>query len=224
MSAGDEAKEVIEEIPANDANGEDKSKKNKVKRKKTKKKKTVKGSHIVFENEDGEEGEAAPVAKTKAEKRRDLKKRKRQAAKAQREESGEAPLKKVKTQKYFKGKVFCITCKGNEDQESTEAKESDGEYTYAKLKEMIELGGGTVSGIVHKRIFALVTTEGAVERKTQRIRKALKYDVPVVGVSFVESCVKEAKPLGTSGFVLEIPADPENVPKQKKQEKTFKQG
>ena len=109
--------------------------------------------------------------------------RKQSPGKQQQQQSDAASDKKrkveVKTKKqsFLKGKVFCITAKGD-DESDDKAAASEDTMSFENLKELVEQAGGTVSNILHKRVFALVSTQRAARRRTQRVRKALKFNVP----------------------------------------------
>ena len=61
-----------------------------------------------------------------------------------------------------------------------------------ELTETVRRHGGVVSRTVHKKVQYLLASEQAVRRNTQAVRKAsLKFGIPIVRQSFVESCVRE---------------------------------
>jgi hypothetical protein len=69
------------------------------------------------------------------------------------------------------------------------------------VKACIDLGA-TVSNQVCKRMNVLVCTKAAVEGSTQRVRKAIKKNKPVVSVAWIEACRSEGRKLDYDSFRL----------------------
>lgn len=90
--------------------------------------------------------------------------------------------KKSRTNKgVLCGKVVSVSSFNNENKK---------EQTYEELKKQVENTGASVTGIVHKKVFVLVATDQAFEQKTQRVRKALKFNIPLVKPSWIQACAK----------------------------------
>mmetsp|Transcript_13390 Transcript_13390/g.15531 ORF Transcript_13390/g.15531 Transcript_13390/m.15531 type:complete len:149 (-) Transcript_13390:1003-1449(-) len=75
---------------------------------------------------------------------------------------------------------------------------------YSKVVKIIKENGGEISSTVHRKVFALITTLGAVQRCTQRVRKACKLDIPVVDVSFLTESVQKETFLDLNNFYLDL--------------------
>lgn len=92
----------------------------------------------------------------------------------------------------FKNVLFSATVnQGTEKITSSDAntcrnEDDSSNVSYNDLKRMIEEMGGKVCATVHKKVDYLVASKGAVESATQRVRKADKFKVPVVSISFIE--------------------------------------
>ena len=86
--------------------------------------------------------------------------------------------------------------------------EARGTLTYNELVARLKSLGASYSSIVHRRVAYLVATEEAANRRTQRIRKALKFDVPVVSVSFLDACDAAREPVPHEPYLLDVPDEP----------------
>ena len=76
---------------------------------------------------------------------------------------------------------------------SVDAARGDDEATtpgsFASVRSRAEALGGTYSATVHRNVHVLLASAGAVERKTQRVRKAAKLGVAVVDAGpFLDAC------------------------------------
>ena len=76
---------------------------------------------------------------------------------------------------------------------SVDAARGDDEATtpgsFASVRSRAEALGGTYSATVHRNVNVLLASAGAVERKTQRVRKAAKLGVAVVDAApFLDAC------------------------------------
>jgi hypothetical protein len=76
------------------------------------------------------------------------------------------------------GQRWSVTTAGERDTES-----------WKQITGRVRATGATVEAIVHKRIDVLVASALAVRLKTQRVRRAAKVGVPVVGVEYIEACL-----------------------------------
>ena len=52
------------------------------------------------------------------------------------------------------------------------------------LTHLVKICGATHSKIVHKRVKMVISTDDAFKYKTQSIRKAIKYKIPIIHVNF----------------------------------------
>ena len=65
--------------------------------------------------------------------------------------------------------------------------------SWSQIAARVRAAGASVESIVHKRIGVLVASALAVRVKTQRVRRAAKLGVPVVGVEFIEACINAGR-------------------------------
>jgi hypothetical protein len=71
----------------------------------------------------------------------------------------------------------------------------DVSVSYNELKRMIVEMGGKVSATVHKKVDYVIASRGAVDVATQRVRKADKFQIPVVKVEFIQDVyMKKVQP------------------------------
>ena len=75
--------------------------------------------------------------------------------------------------------------------------------SFASVRSRAEALGGTYSATVHRNVHVLLASAGAVERKTQRVRKAAKLGVAVVDAGpFLDAC--EAGAFNTDAHALRV--------------------
>lgn len=65
--------------------------------------------------------------------------------------------------------------------------------SYQDLAMLCHSAGAQVTGMVHRRVFRLIVTDGAARQNTQKIRKAQKYGVPIVSVAWLLDCRAQRK-------------------------------
>jgi hypothetical protein len=163
----------------------------------------VAGAKATGAKADGAKVPGAKVAKTDATSAETA------SGKVEASTTRRAKLSATPGKRYFADKVFCVTSKGSEDTEvaGAEPKPRSGQqqHTYDTISELITSAGGSVTGICHRRVFALVATERASLRRTQRVRKALKFGIPIVSPDFLRECVAQGKCVPTAPFELEVP-------------------
>lgn len=92
----------------------------------------------------------------------------------------------------FAGLVFAIS--------------SDNQLEVGSIRAHVQRHGGTISSMVHRKVFALVCSTSALQRNTQRVRKARRHGVPIVSEDFVSSCVRQLELLDTARFPVEAGA------------------
>ena len=90
---------------------------------------------------------------------------------------------------------------------SVDAARGDDEATtpgsFASVRSRAEALGGGYSATVHRNVHVLLASAGAVERKTQRVRKAAKLGVAVVDAGpFLDAC--EAGAFDTGAHALRV--------------------
>jgi hypothetical protein len=67
--------------------------------------------------------------------------------------------------------------------------------------------GATVIDLVCKRVTILVCTEAAVKQATQRVRKAMKKNKPLVSVTWLEECQKQGRKVDFEEYRLDKKAN-----------------
>jgi hypothetical protein len=84
--------------------------------------------------------------------------------------------------------LFCVTI------DKVSVSEDSGEETpihsYNSVKSMIEELGGKICNTVHKKVDFIISSDIAVKNATQKIRKAYKFDIPVLKIDYIEYCYK----------------------------------
>jgi len=148
--------------------------------------------HIVFSNSDDESPAASP-AKKPAKKIKKPKVQDKETVKEEPKIRVPRPLKKV-----FKNILFAITTKNN-DEDSV----PDKDFNHDHLRQLIEARGGSVSPMLHKRVSVFLATEIAVTKNSQRIRKAVKYGVPVVKIEYLNACLEASMMLDVEDFAFD---------------------
>ena len=65
--------------------------------------------------------------------------------------------------------------------------ETDEKPNFKHLLNMVKQSGATHSKIVHKRVKFLISTDDAYKFKTQSVRKAIKYGIPILHQAFLST-------------------------------------
>ncbi|KAJ1458082.1 hypothetical protein M885DRAFT_614771 [Pelagophyceae sp. CCMP2097] len=84
---------------------------------------------------------------------------------------------------------------------------SESDDSFKSLIKRVTALGGKYSATVHKRCTFVVATAAAVDQRTQRIRKALKFNVPVVTPAFIDACEASSARPAHAAFVLAVAAE-----------------
>lgn len=84
--------------------------------------------------------------------------------------------------------------------------EQDGPNGYNEVCEICKLLGAQVTSQVSKRVRILVCTKSAVEKATQRVRKAFKKKIPIVGIQWLEACQKQEHLVDMDPYLLDLEA------------------
>jgi len=74
-----------------------------------------------------------------------------------------------------------------------ESANKDNTDTYKSLSEECIKAGAAISSQVHKKVQAVICTHNAVEYLTQRVRKGLKKDIPILDISWVRDSVSRGR-------------------------------
>lgn len=85
---------------------------------------------------------------------------------------------------------------------TTSGDEDDGPSGYQEVCQICKNLGAQVTNQVSKRVQLLLCTKSAVEKSTQRVRKAFKKKIPIVDVAWLESCRKAAMSVDMEPFLL----------------------
>lgn len=81
-----------------------------------------------------------------------------------------------------------------------------GNFDREKISSAIRRAGGRVDALVHKNVHFVVADEGAVEQNTQRIRKAIKFGIPIVNEKLVIESLKAGKLVDHDAYILYTPS------------------
>ena len=90
----------------------------------------------------------------------------------------------------FEGKTVSFSLKGG-----------GGEGSGAELRSLVGQCGGRISGMVHKKVAALVASAGSVRQRSKAVRHAVRRGVPVVTGEWVRRSVAEGRPLDCADFL-----------------------
>jgi hypothetical protein len=95
-----------------------------------------------------------------------------------------------------------------------------GNFDREKISLAIRKAGGRVDALVHKNVHFVVSDEGAIEQNTQRIRKAIKFGIPIVSERLVIESLKAGRLLDHKPHLLAIPDSFLESPEDKEGRKT----
>lgn len=73
------------------------------------------------------------------------------------------------------------------------------------LSTLIKKHRGTVSPTVHKKVSFVICTPQATKEMTQRVRKAVKFGIPLVNEKFLHQCIKKGKMIDHTPYTVPIP-------------------
>ena len=79
--------------------------------------------------------------------------------------------------------------------------------SYNDVVERLRKLGARHSSSVHRKVDILVASKEAAVQRTQRVRKALKYNVPIVSLKFLDACEAEQSFVDPKPFALDVPAE-----------------
>ena len=74
---------------------------------------------------------------------------------------------------------------------SSDAGHESSEASYSEMVKLVKDLGATVTSQICKKVNILVCTKSAVENSTQRVRKAMKQNKPIISVAWIEACRAE---------------------------------
>ena len=100
----------------------------------------------------------------------------------------------------FRNWVVATTSKASRRGAGSEAVDKP---NFKRLLNMVKRSGATHSKIVHKRVKFLVSTDDAYKFKTQSVRKAIKYGIPILHQAFLSTILETGVvPLKLDSYVL----------------------
>ena len=100
----------------------------------------------------------------------------------------------------FRNWVVATTSKSSRRGAGSETVEKP---NFKQLLNMVKQSGATHSKIVHKRVKFLISTDDAYKFKTQSVRKAIKYGIPILHQAFLSTVLNIGMvPLNLENYVL----------------------
>lgn len=140
------------------------------------------------------------VKKNKKRQRKDISSAQSTEQKKSKKDNTIAPKNAQKKQKNpLNGIILAITtCEGND----TDAPSTQKEFTYKEACKFAQSMGASTTAQVHNRVYAVVCNKSAVYQSTQRVRKALKKNIPIIDIQWLLECQKERKRVDPMNFVL----------------------
>lgn len=87
---------------------------------------------------------------------------------------------------------------------------------FKSLSNLLKTHGATISPQVHKRVHYLICTIQAVENLTQRVRQAIRRNVDVLNVDWIEDCIERGERVDPQSYLLNDLAQENNVMQMKK--------
>ena len=100
----------------------------------------------------------------------------------------------------FRNWVVATTSKSSRRGAGSETVEKP---NFKQLLNMVKQSGATHSKIVHKRVKFLISTDDAYKFKTQSVRKAIKYGIPILHQAFLSTVLNTGiVPLNLENYVL----------------------
>ena len=104
--------------------------------------------------------------------------------------------------KGFQNVKISVSCRSKRRGGKGSALVEEDALNFKRMQNMVEKVGATLSNTVHKRVGFVVSTKDAFKGKTQRIRKAIKYKIPIVEVTWLQECISAKKMIDFHPYVL----------------------
>jgi hypothetical protein len=79
--------------------------------------------------------------------------------------------------------------------------------TYNHLLSLCQQSGAQTTSQIHKRVKVLIVTPSAVRNGTQRVRKAWKFNLPVVDASWLHACIQQETRIPLDEYRILPPVD-----------------
>ena len=119
----------------------------------------------------------------------------------------------------FRNWVVATTSKSSRRGAGSETVEKP---NFKQLLNMVKQSGATHSKIVHKRVKFLISTDDAYKFKTQSVRKAIKYGIPILHQAFLSTILNTGIiPLNLENYVLCSNGNDMSLTSQKYQSKNL---
>lgn len=96
-----------------------------------------------------------------------------------------------KTSSVLGSSLFCVTVDSGSLPDDSNGKAPN--HSYNSVKSMIEELGGKICSTVHKKVNFIISSDAAIKNATQKIRKALKFEIPVLKIEYIEYCYKNKR-------------------------------
>lgn len=74
--------------------------------------------------------------------------------------------------------------------------------SYKKVCSLCEMLGASITGQVHKKVFAVICNKSAILQLTQRVRKALKKFILIIDVEWIFRCKREGLRVAHEEYLL----------------------
>ncbi|EKX30803.1 hypothetical protein GUITHDRAFT_122984 [Guillardia theta CCMP2712] len=86
-----------------------------------------------------------------------------------------------------------------------------GAFERERMGQAIRRAGGRLDTLVHKNLHVLVADDAAVQRNTQRVRKACKLGVPIVRETFILESLRTGKRAKVEDHLLQVSKDGDHL-------------
>ena len=147
------------------------------------------------QSSDAENESVLKNEKKNAEPKATSKKRKRQ-----KKESKQTDTPKKKTKKPLAGMTVSVSTLSDNTKKDSAQNDSS---SYNDVCSLCRSLGANVIDLVCKRVSLLVCSEAAIKQATQRVRKAIKRNKPLVSVEWLEKCQQEGYRVETKEYRLD---------------------
>lgn len=114
--------------------------------------------------------------------------------------------KRTKKSLPLRGLIIAISTIQSAEQEEDTTKDQVTKTTenlsYKEVAEICRQAGATISGQVHRKVHCLLCSSLAIHQATQRTRKAIKKNIPLVDLAWLHQCIKEGRKLELTPFLI----------------------
>ena len=114
----------------------------------------------------------------------------------------EKPSKRIKKSLLpLKGMTIAVSA---HQKSSTSTSPASSSSSYNTISQECRDLGATVTGQVHKRVNFVICTDSAMEQNTQRVRKAMKWNIPIVKIDWIRQCKIQKRRVDYEPYVLSV--------------------